>query len=259
MKVLSYLIIVLFFFFNIIVNAEAQDYKDYSSLLKERCKISVSFPNDLIDYESSTITPYFCFDNSQSLPRFYYGPIINMTDNCSVILMDIEKHNQPQFAIDQLITYNYYPDAIGWMFQNCDLPWNRWFYTPPGGLPGQSDLQNTENSSIKLPTGREREELIKKAILLRQEYETEIENNELTKKTNCSIIFIVKIPNIERVYSSDELLCNKLKKNSTDCYGVEFYKKTTHIGFKMLFFINDKEKESIVDYIETVSQFLSFE
>lgn len=246
------------FLFSIPVKAQEQIFTDYAALLKERCSISVNFPNNIIDYSPAATPQYFSFDGLQSSPKFYYVPIINLTANCNVVLMDVINQKQAHYDIGQLVV-NYYPDAVSWMLKNCDLPWDRWSYTPPGGLLREADMQKTENKLLKTPTEQERAEMIKKANLLRLEYEQTIEHNELTEKTNCSVIYVVKIPNMERVICTDESLSKRLKKNSTDCYGVEFHNSSTHIGLKMLLFFNDKENKTIGNYLYLLSQYLEFE
>ena len=244
--------------FCITVKAQEQSFTDYAALLKDRCKIFVTFPDNIIEYNPAATPQYFSFDEFQSSPKFYYDPIINLTANCNVVLMDVINQKQAHYDIGQLVV-NYYPDAVSWMLKNCDLPWDRWSYTPPGGLFSEADMQKTENKLLKTPIEQERAEMIKKANSLRLKYEQTIEHNELTEKTNCSVIYVVKIPNMERVICTDESLSKRLKKNSTDCYGVEFHNSSTHIGLKMLLFFDDKEGKTIGDYLEQLSQYIRFE
>lgn len=250
----------IFFFltFSIPFNAQKKSSTDYAVLLKERCHISVNFPDDIIDNCSAVTPQYFCFDEILSSPKFYYGSVINLTANCYVVMMDVLNQKQAHYDIGQLVV-NYYPDAVSWMLKNCDLPWGRWSYTPPGGLLSKTDMQKEENKPLKTPSKQERIEMIKKANSLRLEYEQTIEQNELTEKTKCSVIYVVKIPNMERITCTDESLSNRLKKNSTDCYGVEFHKSSTHIGLKMLLFLNNKEGKTIGDYLYLISQYFEFE
>lgn len=257
--IIFHLNILSIFLFSIPIEAQEQNYADYAALLKERCRISITFPNNIIDYSPAATPQYFSFDGLQSSPKFYYGPTINLTTNCYVILMNVINQKQAHYDIGQLVV-NYYPDAVSWMLKNCDLPWDRWSYAPPGGLLSEADIQNSENKFLKPPTEQERTVMIKKATSLIQEYEQIIEqNNELTEKSNCSVIYVVKIPNFERVICTDESLSNRLKKSSTDCYGVEFHKRSSHIGLKMLLFFNDQGGQSIDDYLYMLSQHIEFE
>ena len=257
MKKRSHLNIFFILLFCITVKAQEQNFTDYAALLEEQCKISVTFTDDMIEYSPAATPQYFSFDELQSSPKFYYVPIINLTANCNVVLMDVINQKQAHYDIGQLVV-NYYPDAVSWMLKNCDLPWDRWSYTPPGGLLNEADMRN-DDMFLKAPIEQERAEMIKKANSLIQEYEQTIEHNELTEKTNCSVIYVVKIPNMERVICTDESLSNRLKNNSTDCYGVEFHNSSTHIGLKMLLFFDDKEGKTIGDYLEQLSQYIRFE
>ncbi|MBR5934662.1 MAG: hypothetical protein IKZ89_00755 [Bacteroidaceae bacterium] len=254
----SFLILffVVFLNFSNHVFAQEQNFKNYTALLKDRCGIKVTFPDSLIEYDHATSVQYISFDEIQSLPLFYYGPIVKLTGNCYVVLMDVTYQKQSHYDVGQLVT-NYYPDAISWMLKNCDLPWSYWFYAPPGGLLGES-FESIEESFYKPLTELQRVELVKKATSKIQQYEQTIEKNGVTESSNCNVIYIVKIPNLKRINCTEESLIEKLKAVSTDCYGIEFYKRNTHMGFKILLFFNEIEKKSINEYVELVGQYVFF-
>lgn len=108
-------------------------------------------------------------------------------------------------------------------------------------------------------------ELQKKVSALRAEHELCYVNGDLTEKVNCDRVFIVRIPNIGKIRGGvyqDEYpfagVIEDLKSGATECYGVEFYKKSSIDALQMLFFING-DKISIDECVADMAEYINFE
>ena len=99
---------------------------------------------------------------------------------------------------------------------------------------------------------------------MRAKYETTVSDTVLLNQVNCNSIYIAQLPNIETIQCSDqaiianESLNQRLKKDCTACYAVEFYKSTSFIGYDMIFFISGQENKTITDYVTLLAKYLNF-
>ena len=75
----------------------------------------------------------------------------------------------------------------------------------------------------------------------------------------------MRIPNIGKIRGGvyqDEypfaVVIEDLKSGATECYGVEFYKKSSIDALQMLFFING-DKTSIDECVADIAEYINFE
>ena len=83
-------------------------------------------------------------------------------------------------------------------------------------------------------------------------------DDKLTEKTNSDRVYVVRIPDIDKVWCEDPSLQQQLKTGATDCYGLEFY-RADRPRMAMLLFINSKGGKSIDDYMEQISGYINFD
>ncbi|MBQ5730747.1 MAG: hypothetical protein IIV57_03910, partial [Bacteroidaceae bacterium] len=106
--------------------------------------------------------------------------------------------------------------------------------------------------------------LREKISILRSQNERCIKKNEITKSVGCDRIFIVRIPDIQKVGTHrplPELSCPNLdaglKEKFNVCYCIEFYKESSYEPLKMLFFIDEKQT-TIDECIFKIADYLKF-
>ena len=247
---------------------EENDYNYYCSLLKEKLQIDFSYPHESIDICQGTpindvnFGPALTFGQKmEEFPMLTYFEIefiVRQSKNSQVAVMDLENWNKPkpkEYYSPSKLEYNF-PAATGYMLHNCNTPWVDWY------------IYNTSGVITKDETGKLSEEdaalLQEKVSKLRAEYERCFENNELTRRANCDRIFIVKIPNMDKVTISELSYMDspeteaKLKSNATECYAVDFFKRSSIFPLRMLFFINGNNT-SIDECVADFAEYVKFE
>ncbi len=235
-------------------------YQDYYSQMKEKQGVILSIPEKLVRFHTDVPMMIFTFgkmiEDLPTLPMFKGKVSVNLSEHCIVIMEDISHRSKPHSYPSSQHRIHDMPDVTGWMLNNCNAPWAKWYIENMGGV-----ISNNSKSLSK----EEQDSLKEKVLALRSRYERYIEDTKLTQKANCDKIFIVRIPNIEKIAinefepnSLSSAIDTELKKNMTKCYGVEFFKQSSYTNVKMLFFING-ENTTIEKCIAEVADYLKFE
>ena len=236
------------------------EYQKYCRQLKEKLGIELSVAEEKIRFQTEAPDFIFTFGNMleelPTLPIFECGPIVNLSIESSVVLMDVEGMIKPVEKSYSLNKKNNIPVITGWMLNNCGLPWTQWYINNQGGVVSNYSKSLSEKDSAILK---------EKVLSLRNQHEQCIENCELTKQSNCDRIYIVRIPNMEKIgaccpffeFSHPKTEAD-VKKNATACYGVEFYKTSVSEPLRMLFFINDNNT-SIEKSVASIAKYVKFE
>lgn len=227
---------------------------DYRTAVKEKLNVELSIPENAIKTSKSTPHMEFTFGNiSEELPTapvFESGITVCLSNGCTVVMEDVENIKQPCSGK----RYER-PVATGWMLNNCDTPWAEWYINNAGGVITEEN---------KILSDEEQTVLEERIIALRTQHERCIVGGELTQKSNCDRIFIVKIPymekiNVNKLYSENSgiELEAEIKDGATECYGVEFHKQPNR-GLKMLFFIDSKQT-TIDGSVDQMAEYITFE
>jgi hypothetical protein len=213
-----------------------------------------------VEYDDASKSDIFMFGpmlpEFRTSPIFETGPVLNLTKDCSVVLMNVSNNNPLKPRHINLYSPYVLPTADGWMLCNCKVSWANWYITNTGGII-LSEAEKQKNSGFKELTEQERAELQVQVSELRNKYEYSIENSELNELTGSDKIFVVNIPNVDLISCTNETIETEIIDNSKQCYAVEFYKTSSAIGFKTLFFI--KGDKSIDDYVKQFGKYVKFE
>lgn len=240
----------------LIISAKSNnnDYNNYRNLLKDRLCVDVSFPESTVTLISDTGFVVFTFgkmlEELPTNPIFECRAIVKESNDCYALIESLPII-KPSYSQNNKV-----PVITGWMLNNCDTPWAQWYIENNGGVITQENtiLEEEESTLLK-----------EKVSSLRMQYEKAIEGNEVTQKANCSRIYLVKLPYIEKVKCHNPVLGSycpeletELKTFATECYGVEFCKNPTTRPLRMLFFINGNNT-SIEECIANVAEYIRFE
>ena len=257
--------IITIFSFLIIINANGSnnDYNKYCKELKDKLNVYFSISEESVVFQTDTDFLFFQFGNKlpdfPTLPSFIGGPIVKFSEDCHILMMDIKNMQKPRPESYPKNRKQKTPVVRGWMLNNCGIPWSEWYINNTGGVildeKAKKDVQNSWD--YPLPEDKLLA-LQKKKSLLTKQYEIVMEEGELTNKTNCDIISIVRIPNMKTITSNSENVDSILKKNATECYGVEFYKKSSYEPLLMLFFINGNNA-TIDECVAKIADYVKFE
>lgn len=241
-------------------NYENEQYSYYLTNLKNYGQISLSVPHKHVEYDDASKSDIFMFGpmlpEFRTGPIFETGPVLNLTKDCSVVLMNVSNNNPLKPRSLNLYSPYVLPTADGWMLCNCKVPWANWYITNTGGII-LSEAEKQKNSGFKELTEKERVELQEQVSELRSKYEYSIENSELNELTGCDKIFVVNIPNVDLISCTNETIETEIIDNSKECYAVEFYRSSRAVGLTTLFFI--KGDKSIDDYVKLFGKYVKFE
>lgn len=240
--------------------AQDNNYNNYCSHLYDILNARVAISENFVKYQNESPILVFTFgEQSEELPTvpiFEAGPIIHLSKECKIVIMGVDGKQKPRpESYLENREYNV-PIATSWMLNNCDTPWAQWYINNTGGVV-EKDSQKLSEEDYAL--------LRQKVAKLRSENELCIVNTRLTDKVNCDRIFIVRIPNIEKVGThrpypelSAQKTLKEIKDNTTECYAVEFYKHSSIIPLQMLFFI-DGNATNIEECVNSVAEYIKFE
>ena len=261
------------FIFPFLLMAENNDYNRYRRQLKEKLGIELSVPDasfefvsgpfadfetvpsDIIDYSKGHILSFG--DNHPLLgcAAYLFGPTVKLNEHCRVAMMDIENVSKPR-PLHRPAPHDYtFAQTSSWMLNNCGEPW-AFFYI--------YDIRGVRDDNAVRPSPEELRAMQEKADSLRAKYERCVEDGDIVEKTNCDRLFIVRIPDIEKIGTNPDFApflateyVEALKSNATQCYGVEFYRKANYDPLKMLFFINADEI-SIDECVSDMAEYIKF-
>lgn len=238
-------------------------YVTYCDEVKYKLNLTVSVPESSMLFCENTPnnTVFFgpMLPEFRTLPIFESGPVVQLTEHCQVLLMTLAYQQKPRPESYPLVRPGYVPPVDGWMLNNCKVPWANWYLTNTGGvvIKDVSEEEKREAEETRL-------EAVRKAQEMRAKYETTVSDTVLLNQVNCNSIYIAQLPNIETIQCSDQALIaneslnQRLKKDCTSCYAVEFYKSSSFIGFDMIFFISGQENKTITDYVALLAKYLNF-
>lgn len=236
-------------------------YNSYSEQLKEKLGVVFSVPEKKVKFYDSmndAVIRFGEYDSIAGSPIFYAdAPIVKLSKHCSVVLMDMNNFQKPRPAQRNTERDYNWPVVTSYMLNNCGTPWAYWYIMGIYGV--RMDDDSGRLSAAQLAN------LQKKVAALRSKNELCYVNGDLTEKVNCDRVFIVRIPNIGKIRGGvyqDEYpfagVIEDLKSGATECYGVEFYKKSSIDALQMLFFING-DKTSINDCVSLLAEYIKFE
>ena len=222
------------------------DYEEYCKQLKQNLNLTLLAPDGTLKINNNTSSRVLTFgdvlESTSIHPIFVFASLLTLNENCSVVMPDVSAINKPKSGdYSPKRIYNT-PSVTGWMLDNCGFSWKVWRESI---ATGELDLHED-------------------IILLRNRYECRIEDCKLTEKSNCDRIFVVRIPNMDKVSIDIYTELQRpqiemdLKTNATECYGVEFYKHSSYEPLKMLFFINGNNT-TIDECVAKMAEYVTFE
>lgn len=254
-----YLLLAVFSSYSLLF-ANSGDTKKYCEELKEKRQIEFTAPTAKLGFITEQSFPVFTFGEMENeisaLPTFEAGPILKLSRDCSVIMMSVDNIKKPHpYAYSKDRVYNI-PSSTAYMLNNCGTLWAKWLIDNSGGVIDE----NVKNRF----TSAEQDSIREKISILRSQNERCIKEDELIKYIGCDRIFIVRIPDIEKVGTHrplPELSCSnldaELKEKYNRCYCIEFYKESSYEPLKMLFFI-DSNKTTIDDCLLKMADYIKF-
>ena len=236
-------------------------YKEYCRQMYEKRNLALYVPEVFVSFQSES--PVFVFSFGEKVeelagrPIFMAGPIVSLSQDCSLVMMDINSVEKPRpgaYSDDRAYDF---PASTAWMLSNCHYPWAGWYIYATSGIDiGDDSMRRTDEEIVALQ---------KQVARLRTKHERLIENDELTRKVGCDRVFIVRIPDMVKICTNRDVpdyYCPKaeamLKTNATECYGVEFYKRSSFEPVKMLFFINGNNT-TIDECVAKMAGYIRFE
>ena len=261
LQVLSFTVSVFGFVCPLSAQTVNDGYNSYSEQLKEKLGVVFSVPEKKVKFYDSmndAVIRFGEYDSIAGAPIFYAdAPIVKLSKHCSVVLMDMNNFQKPRPAHRNTERDYNWPVVTSYMLNNCGTPWAYWYIMGIYGVRMDDDSGKLSASQLA--------ELQKKVSALRAEHELCYVNGDLTEKVNCDRVFIVRIPNIGKIRGGvyqDEYpfagVIEDLKSGATECYGVEFYKKSSIDALQMLFFING-DKISIDECVADMAEYINFE
>ena len=202
------LLCIAIFIFPFLLRAENNDYNRYRRQLKEKLGIELSvpdssfefvsgpfgdyetMPSDIIDYSKGHILSFG--DNHPLLgcAAYLFGPTVKLNEHCRVAMMDIENVSKPR-PLHRPAPHDYtFAQTSSWMLNNCGEPW-AFFYI--------YDIRGVRDDNAVRPSPEELRAMQEKTDSLRAKYERCVEDGDIVEKTNCDRVFIVRIPDIEKI------------------------------------------------------------
>ena len=233
-------------------------YARFCSQLKEKLCVDISIPESLVEFPSQygdggMFTFTFAENRVSSLsisgsPILVAGPLAELSEGCTVVLPSLEhvqkpnpEHRPPQGEYDM-------PRASAFMLDNCETESAHWVINDIYGI-----VRPEETAALQ-----------EKCRALREMNERRFEDGVLVEKTNSDLVFIVRLPYIEKVTSaaisspSCPEIDERLHARAKECYAVEFYKRSSYDPLEMLFFI-DTDKTTIDECVSMMAGYVRFE
>ena len=227
------------------------DYDSFVRKYKQYWGIAMSVPRSMFaryekedEFDSSR---YFIFispeeDEKAKGPVGYLpgGPVVTIDSYCKLIIEEQIEELMGKTAGkggSQYLSGHHEAYFRSFMLANIGLPWFHIDHEP--SVLNNKELMEKINDATK------------------RNVITHIDD-KLTKKTNSDRVYVVRIPDIDKVWCEDPSLQQQLKTNATDCYGLEFY-RADRPRMAMLLFINSKGSKTIDDYVEQISGYINFD
>lgn len=238
--------------------ADGGTHGSYRNLLREKLGVVLTLPDEALDsvhdsmpFISFSFGDYFAEGGGR--PTFIAGPKVELDGLCSVVLMDVHELRKPRpEALPDNWDYTW-PQSVSFMLNNCGSPWASWYIYNRRGVIIEGAVGHSPREL------RAMQERVEKLRIL---HERRIEDGELVGRTGCDRLFIVRIPDIEKMaVSPDDVPENYLaglKADATECYGVEFYKHSSQTVFLMLFLING-DSTDIEECVAKMAEYIEFE
>ena len=235
------------------ITATAGPADDYRSQMKEKLSVSVSVPDDNMNFHPEL--PVFVLTFGERLPElpggpiFDAGPVVTLSKDYSAVLMGVD-HLQKQRPEAYPDHRAFIPAATSWMLINCSTPWAGWYINNVGGVITDNPAPARSEAEIA--------SLKEKVASLRSQYERSMAGGTSVEKSNCDRIDIVKIPHlnkVENMHSPD--IVKALRSGMTECYGVEFFKRS-YGSLKMVVFV-DSARKSIDDCLAELAAYVRFD
>lgn len=239
-------------------SSDGDGQREYSALLKEKLSVNLTVPSTLFESlpDMNSFAPLEFGDHHPAggCPIFLMGPAVKLNEHCSIVLMDMKMFRKPNCHNQEDYTW---PVSTAFMLNNCGSPWAYWYIYNIRGVRFDDYVE---------PSPQELRDRQAKADSLRNEYERRIDDGMLLEKTNCDRVFIIKIPNLEKIGNDGLLLpesspigfLDALKSGMTECYAVEFYKHSAYDALQMIFFINGNET-NIDECVARMAGYIRFE
>lgn len=246
------------FIFSLSASCSNDVYETYCSEMNKKMGVELSFSDGQVEVSDSIPVYIFTFGESYNgiagLPMFEGKAIVTLSEQNKAVIMDLSRvQSQSSKSNDNRKRY-YIPGVTSWMLNNCDAPWAMWYINNAGGVITEDDKKLSE----------EEQAVLKRLVSdLRTKHERQTKDKKLAERVNCNSITIVAIPNIDNIEVNkfDPNLPNtaikeKLMKNGTRCYAVEFYKQSVQNPLQMLFFID--ESTTIDDCVAEMAEYIRF-
>ena len=214
-------------------NCNAQiSYNDYVEKCKDLYGVTLSFPKEKIEPVTQNDSGYDTFffgeqDESKTWPVYHVAFYVKLSSHCFVCLEDVSVYGREDEK------KNSTPLFDGILLNNSGLPYTHW-YQYQDILSKQDKINEVREQNIKY-----------------------VSDMKMLHRTKADEICIVNIPNINKVFCTNDTGINSLRLAYNDaCYGIE-YKKNGK-SMTMLVFISGK-KQKIGKYMEKISEFVLFE
>lgn len=252
---------------------KSNDYDGYKKIMKENYGVSINFPkNAVVHYKPEMGKNNILFGTYHKnlpkiLPKFPVGPIVKLTHDCTIILVEKNNHEKPAKSgiptIDEYYANHYFSNLESLVLNNCELPSSNSYYANSTGII----LTNKDKEKIAKSQGKtlkamehERQEIINAAELCLKKHVRKVYNTEQNKTSNSDCIYIVHFPNSKKISCTNKsTYIEKVISSSTDCYGIEFFRADRYNSFVgMLVFLDSKGGKTINDYVEMICHYLQF-
>jgi len=227
------------------------DYDSFVKMYKQYWGITMSFPRSMFagyekedEFDSSREFTFISPEEEEMAkgPVGYLpgGPVVTIDNNCKLIIEELDTAEIAKVRKRGVTLYfsehheAYFRD---FMLENIGLPWFHIDHEP--SVLNNKELMEKINDATK------------------RNVITHIDD-KLTNKTNSDRVYVVRIPDIDKVWCEDPSLQQQLKTGATDCYGLEFY-HADRPRMAMLLFVNSKGGKTIDDYVEQISGYINFD
>ncbi len=187
---------------------------------KEKLNLSFSCPKGLVKGigEESSLRFEFgkTLDEFPTTPIFYGGFIVEFSEDCSAVMMDIKNMKKPRAESYPKDREYETPEARGWMLNNCETPWAGWYIQNLRGVRNDKSANERKIDDWMQPLPEDKLSALQEEVSrLTELHVVMYKNTGLSHKTNSDVVSVVRIPNLETVVSNSEKMDSELKSNAT--------------------------------------------